>query len=200
MKQKTVDRRVRYTKRQLSEGLIELMSTKPLYKISIKEICDKADINRSTFYSHYETQYELYDEIVRETLADIKSIVDTYPKKRSTVDDMNLFRNVLSYVENNRELFLVLLSDKGNLTVGETLSDLMSELTTVDETESEELAVMRTYTGLFISSGVASILWKWLNTENRLSADKLAMTVYSLISRGTRTAELIKVMSKQENS
>ena len=44
------NQRVRLTKRLLQDSLIELMKTKTIYKISIKEICELAEVNRSTFY------------------------------------------------------------------------------------------------------------------------------------------------------
>ena len=47
------DRRVQYTRRALQESLVSLMREKPLQKISVKEICARADINRSTFYVHF---------------------------------------------------------------------------------------------------------------------------------------------------
>ncbi|WP_338121478.1 hypothetical protein [Halalkalibacterium halodurans] len=47
-----LDRRKKYTRMVLKESLMKLMQEKPLSNITIKEICDLADINRSTFYSH----------------------------------------------------------------------------------------------------------------------------------------------------
>ena len=61
-------RRVKMTKLLLKQSLLELMKQKSIHDISIKEVCLGADINRSTFYRHYNTQYELYDEIVNEIL------------------------------------------------------------------------------------------------------------------------------------
>ena len=49
MKAEKEDRRVRLTKQAIRESLIELMQEYPIAKISVKMICDTADINRSTF-------------------------------------------------------------------------------------------------------------------------------------------------------
>ena len=48
-----VDRRVRKTKAQLREGLARLMLQKSIKEITVKELVDEVDINRSTFYLHY---------------------------------------------------------------------------------------------------------------------------------------------------
>ena len=47
------DRRVKYTKMVLRNALIKLLETKPISRITIKEICEEADINRTTYYAHY---------------------------------------------------------------------------------------------------------------------------------------------------
>lgn len=51
--QKKVDRRVRKTKSQLRKGLARLMQEKSIGEITVKELVEEVDINRSTFYLHY---------------------------------------------------------------------------------------------------------------------------------------------------
>src|SRR5699024_5578943 len=53
LSQKRIDRRKQYTRKVLKESLIELLKNKPIATISVKALCEKADINRSTFYAHY---------------------------------------------------------------------------------------------------------------------------------------------------
>ena len=52
MRQK-LDRRVEMTKRLLKKSLIELLKNESIEKISIRNLCQNADVNRSTFYKHY---------------------------------------------------------------------------------------------------------------------------------------------------
>ena len=54
-----IDRRIRKTKALLSQGLIQLMEEKEIRDISVKELTDLADINRGTFYLHYNDIYDL---------------------------------------------------------------------------------------------------------------------------------------------
>ena len=51
--EKKTDRRIRKTKTQLRAGLAKLMQTKSLKEITVKELVEEVDINRSTFYLHY---------------------------------------------------------------------------------------------------------------------------------------------------
>ncbi len=53
------DRRARKTQSSIKQILIHLLKQKELEKITVTELCELADINRSTFYSHYCDIYEL---------------------------------------------------------------------------------------------------------------------------------------------
>lgn len=57
------NQRIRLSRQLLKEALIDLLQEKPIEKITIKEICEKAGINRSTFYRHYSSEYDLLGEI-----------------------------------------------------------------------------------------------------------------------------------------
>ena len=61
-------RRVQMTQALLKQSLIELLEEKDLGQISIKEICERADVSRSAFYSHYGSQYELLYAIEEEIM------------------------------------------------------------------------------------------------------------------------------------
>lgn len=60
------DRRVRKTKALLLKGLMQLMETKDIRDISVKELSDLVDINRSTFYLHYSDIYDMLAQIENE--------------------------------------------------------------------------------------------------------------------------------------
>lgn len=66
-----MDLRIEKTKRAIRNAFIELRSKKPLEKITVKELCSLACINKSTFYSHYEDIYDLSDAMEQETVASI---------------------------------------------------------------------------------------------------------------------------------
>lgn len=47
------NRRVRYTKMVLRQSLLELLEEKPIEKITVSDLCSRADLNRTTFYLFY---------------------------------------------------------------------------------------------------------------------------------------------------
>ena len=57
------DQRVRLSRQLLRSALIVLLKEKNINKISVREICDAAEINRTTFYKHYGNPYDLLEDI-----------------------------------------------------------------------------------------------------------------------------------------
>jgi AcrR family transcriptional regulator len=63
------DRRVRRTKRSLHDALISLAREKPYDAIAVKEILDRADVGRSTFYTHFDGKDALLDSGIHQILS-----------------------------------------------------------------------------------------------------------------------------------
>ena len=64
-----MDRRARYTKAAIRDAFFDLLGKSGFSKISVTDICKAAQINRGTFYLHYEDKYALLDELIGEALA-----------------------------------------------------------------------------------------------------------------------------------
>ncbi len=187
MEKKPDGRRVRMTKMLLKNALIDIMKTKSIHMISIKEICEEADVNRSTFYRHYNTQYDLYDEIIEDISTDIGAI---YKNDFTTVDFLT---KVLEYIESKRDTFLVILSDNGKVSLGEAF--LLFTGRFIDHNNTSELV---TYVMEFIAAGFTSTVWSWLKKENRRPAGDVARMLHNLMMHGigrvTRLSGIIKEM------
>ena len=97
------DRRIKYTKMVLRQALLEILQERPIERVTVKEICDRADINRSTFYVHYGSPQELLDGIQREMFEEIKE------KKRDFTNIKAYMADMCDIIYDNRELMQVLL-------------------------------------------------------------------------------------------
>ena len=71
-----MDLRIEKTERGIKNAFIELRSRKPLEKITVKELCESARINKSTFYAHYKDIYDLSDAMEEEV---VQSIANSIP-------------------------------------------------------------------------------------------------------------------------
>ena len=66
------NQRIRLTKSLLKNALLELLAQKPIEKIAICEICAHAQVNRTTFYKYYGSQYDLLAEIEEDRFAKLE--------------------------------------------------------------------------------------------------------------------------------
>lgn len=72
----TLDKRVIKTKKALCNAFLCIRSRKPLEKITVKELCEMAEINKSTFYSYYNDVYDLSDKIESDIVTSVIRSLD----------------------------------------------------------------------------------------------------------------------------
>ncbi len=66
-----MDIRIEKTKQSIINAFIEIRSRKEVERITVKELCEKARINKSTFYAHYKDIYDLSDQLETELVDSI---------------------------------------------------------------------------------------------------------------------------------
>lgn len=84
-----MDLRIEKTEKAIKNAFLELRSQKPLEKITVKELCRLACINKSTFYSHYDDLYVLSETLENETVASILESV--YHGQEYSTQNLDLF-------------------------------------------------------------------------------------------------------------
>lgn len=77
------DRRVQRTQKNIRNALISLLSEKELSQVTVKELSDKADINRKTFYSYYSGIDDILDKIEDEIVEKLLAIIRDYDFRSS---------------------------------------------------------------------------------------------------------------------
>lgn len=178
-----VDRRVQYTKRALTGALIDLMRESHISKISVKALCEKADVNRSTFYAHFGNQYDLLAHVEAEALDDLKAylLADDEPRTRNVV-------RILEYAQENADLFLMLLdeSDSFQLQIME-LAHLV-DIQLSDQREAVDADNLE-YMYLFAVSGALGMLSHWLKKGTPQSPAEMSDLLLRMIQHGIEERE-----------
>ena len=108
------NQRTRLSKMLLKYALMDLLSEKgSVTKISVRELCERADLNRSTFYAHYSEPKELLEEVEAELLDATRE----HLQKIGAENDIGAHRYLLSflmYIKENDKPFRTLLIDAGD--------------------------------------------------------------------------------------
>lgn len=184
MKTEKTNRRVKYTKLLLKESLLELMKEQPISKISVKMLCEAADINRSTFYAHYTDQYDLLRQMEQEVIAELKEYISKHVFSENSPLTIQAMKRIIDYSAENADLFKVLLSEHGDtpfqrdimlLAQDKIISDLHN--LSIDARTSE-------YLQSFVINGALSILQKWLQDGMQESTQEMAELAAKLLYQG----------------
>jgi len=179
------DRRVKYTKFALRESLIQLLQSKPISKITIKEICEAADINRSTFYVHYGDQYELMRQIERDFLDDIYAYLDKYDFKGNSAESFQMLSKIFEYVIENAELCKVLLGEHGDIALQKRVMMIVQQQSMREWQGKFPIDnELHEYLLFFGVNGSIGIVQKWLQDGMKKSAQEMAEIVTRLIFNG----------------
>lgn len=132
---KKLDRRVRRTRKLLSESLLTLITEKDYDSITIQDITDQADLNRATFYLHYGTKEELLIAALESRFDEVVAKVEA---KGGFMEDWTNWQDIVVIYEHVREyapLYKVLLGGKGQAHVVNRIIDYIAE---VDERSLRE--------------------------------------------------------------
>lgn len=100
------DRRIRRTKKALTNSLLELLKEKPLGKITVRELTQLADINRGTFYLHYKDILDLYCSIKNDFLNQLMEAVQ--PPFQTPYE---YYLNLFCFLEQHTEAMLLFHQD-----------------------------------------------------------------------------------------
>lgn len=180
------NRRSQITKRIFRETLLELLRDDHISNISVKALCEAANLNRSTFYSYYQNNMELLQEIENETYARVEMFIKSGLVPGETVNQKLIFREFLGYVKENRELFLVLFGDNGSQDFQEKIIELILQI--VDEYGVDIKKIMgkkRVYSRCYRAAGIANTIERWIRNEFDLSVNEMAGLLINLSTEKT---------------
>jgi AcrR family transcriptional regulator len=180
--EKKMDQRVRLTRSLLKDALVRLMQEQHISKISIRAICELADINRSTFYVHYADQYELLEKLEQEVLENLNKYLGRQELDESNPMSIQVLTLILDYAMENVELFKALLSENGDLAFQKKLM-VLAQVISAQQNQSLD-ANMQEYIKTFGFTGAISILQNWLHNGTKESPAQMAEFIVRIVYYG----------------
>lgn len=174
---KKTDLRVVKTKKVLYESLLELMKEKPFEEIKVSDICEKALINRSTFYSHYADKYELFSAYIDS----LKMALTKELEKNSNISTskeyfLEMLRLFLNHVEQQKNVYRAIMQQNRNSIIMDMIYHAFNE-DIAKKIEIEEANHREKIPGSFIATfylgAVFSVGMKWLTNENKYTKKEL---------------------------
>ncbi|MCA0970526.1 TetR/AcrR family transcriptional regulator [Halobacillus litoralis] len=180
-----MDRRKKYTRNVLKESLVKLLADKPLSEITVKEICTLADINRSTFYTHYRDHYDLLHKIEDEITEDMNRYLHSYSYEHEE-ESLQMTEKILEYIIEHKLMFETLLNIDTASTFEKRLMDLTRNFMVnnwVEDDYNMNMAESK-YLSSFVISGAIHVIKEWIDQDMKESPSEMAAMINRFVSEG----------------
>lgn len=186
MEQANVDRRVRKTKKQLRLALMALMAEKSAKSISVRELAERADINRGTFYIHYRDVGDLLQRLEDEMADRLTALCKSHQPEDSTKEQFPFLRDLYRFIQDNADLCRVLLGPNGDIAYTDRICHILRDYFLYDflslfyPGDRQQL----NHFCAFIVSGNLNLALTWLRNGTRETPDEMARLAGSIIMGG----------------
>ncbi|MGN1097892.1 MAG: TetR/AcrR family transcriptional regulator [Clostridia bacterium] len=181
--EKKENQRIMLTKRLLKESLLNLMEENNIQKISVSELCKAAGINRSTFYNHYGSQYDVLREVETDIINKIEKIlIEKNPENLISIR----VEKVCVFLQENKRIAKILFQ---NDTVDTEFEKFLSNIPQIydasyallsDRHDSFTKDLLMT----FLINGSYSLIRKWLLEDCPKSPKEMGELAYTVATRG----------------
>lgn len=169
------DRRIAKTKNALREGFVTLLRTKPLNDITVAELCRTANVDRRTFYNHYNNVNEIVEEIDAIAAQILVDAVRDIP-----VNTIEFFDELTKIMITNLDYYEVIVSDRSfydleyhcKKMLREALIEYYSVHSTLDPLHLEYMAE-------YAASGIMSVYTHWIRHGRKLPVEELSLLAFN---------------------
>lgn len=179
---KKENQRITLTRRLLQEGLLRLLATKRLEKISVTELCKEAGINRATFYNHYDSPQGLLTELEQKIKQDMEALVSSPHTKEEIIQQLE---NVCIYMKENINTLRILMQCHADDDLAEIFTNLnqnYSDWQLNHRKSTLDSDTMRLVSS-FVYTGTYSLIMEWLLRDIPKSPRQIAELIVSIISK-----------------
>ncbi|MTW88023.1 TetR family transcriptional regulator [Virgibacillus dakarensis] len=171
----------------LKDSIMKLLKEKQISAITVKEICELADINRSTFYAHFCDQFDLLEQIEEELIEDMGMYLSTYNVKKED-DALQMTEKLIEYFASKQDECQTLLNENSDSSFQKkvmvvTHRFIMKNWMEVVNHPNKDISE---YLSSFIVSGGIQMLKVWLNNGMDKSPKEMAEIIINLVNTGIR--------------
>lgn len=185
MEEKKVDRRIAKTKKAIYRAFAQLLSEKNINDITIKDIADRADINRKTFYNYYDGIYELTDEIENKIIDSFEKVIREHNVNELLHNPNKMFDELVKIINSDFDFYQHLISVESNsnlvsklfISLKSRAKEVISEYSVLDEATLDIVLD-------FVISGMFTVFQRWFNSSKEHSLDDMAKIVATLSYNG----------------
>ena len=170
------DVRTRFTKKVIVEAFLSLLREKPLSKITVKEVCEIADINRSTFYKYYLDCFDLVEQLEQEALRETGEMIQAMrAQKPETV-----LTQMLEQVQKHAELFRLLEGQGDSDRFTQKIAMVCFQSMEQGRAGAQE---QNTMPFAFVTGGAGAVIAYWMRSGMNEPPEHVARVILALCGK-----------------
>lgn len=180
---KKVDLRVQRTKKAILDTFFSLLEEKHFSNITIIDICEKALINRGTFYTHFEDKNQLLEKIIYDMMMNFDDEVDrVHGDSDMMVYYNDMFDVSLAFINENKRALKTLITNADtklmfNQAHAIIKNNIMKKVGRLPSTTEGNLEILAEF---FAGGLIQTISW-WVETDCQVSAEKIKEELFALV-------------------
>ena len=184
------NRSTRRTRSAIRVALTEMLAVKPIGKITVQELIDRANICRTTFYAHYEDIYDLLSEVENDILSEIREGLEGLDQAPIRVEEQYpAIEAVVAVYAKHEKLIRLLNGPNGDPAFDARLQDTIYQLTRdlrkVKEGDAFDEERHRLYSCYVISGGI-SVLNRMLSANLPIDPKEAGRVLGAMAAAGER--------------
>lgn len=187
-----LDRRIVKSKKAMKDSLLSLMQVKDFKEISISDIVRLADLNRGTFYKHYQFKEDLLNEIIDEVITDL---VDSFREPYKNIEVLEVDKlttsaiKVFDHVSNYSNFYALIVQTNTLAGFQQKFCIILKELTLNDITDSLPTPkINRELHASYQAYAILGLIIEWINGGFKYSSSYMAEQLLEIIKHNTSTS------------
>ena len=183
---KEKNRSVQRTQALLKDGLTELMQTKPVQNITVRELTDYVNLNRGTFYLHYRDIQDLLEHLENDILDEFIEITNAHQPQDMKGKSFPLICDLYKFLEKNSDFVKLVLVNNQEQNFMNRIKEIIRERCVNDWDEifaNADPRLSEIYSS-YVLSGCIGIIENWIRNGTRQSPEELAHYTEDIMLNG----------------
>ncbi|MGN0631180.1 MAG: TetR/AcrR family transcriptional regulator [Ruminococcus sp.] len=184
------DARIKRTRKCLEESLLRLMETKNIKDITVRELTERANINRSTFYLHYSDINDVIKSIEQNLLRGFYEKLAEDNRVRTIQEEVYHFMEVVvMFLQENRHTLLIICGKNGDNSFADALAGVTYRQTHLwfknilgNNADPERARLAE----IFFNTGCVALLENWVKNGEAINPTAVLRLLFQLVLTGAQ--------------
>jgi AcrR family transcriptional regulator len=173
-----IDRRIAKTRLALRDALLSLLADRGWDELNIQEICDRANVGRSTFYIHYRSK----EDLLAEGLNDLRDALRVIkPDNAAAHPPLAFMPGLLAHMLEQRQIFKTVIGRRSGHSIERRFREMVFQLIEQDLLSFNMPNVQHQMVARYIAGGIVDLMAWWVDAPKAPEVDVLEQLVQKLV-------------------